>query len=75
LANIKDWWHFAPKFGGDTKFRLEGEDSVSRHVVFFCFVALLQLWAGQEKTKDLKTFYPTSVLSTARDIINLGWQE
>jgi len=31
---------------------------------------LLPLWAGR-KTKDLEAFYPTQVLSTARDIINL----
>jgi valyl-tRNA synthetase len=30
-----------------------------------------QILGWPEKTKDLKTFYPTDVLSTARDIINL----
>ena len=69
LKNIKDWCISRQIWWGH-KIPIEGEDSV----LDTWFSAALWPFATMgwpDKTKDLKTFYPTAVLSTARDIINL----
>ncbi len=69
LKNVKDWCISRQIWWGH-KIPIEGEDSVLDtwfSSALWPFAAL----GWPEKTKDLKIFYPTSVLSTARDIINL----
>ncbi len=69
IKNMKDWCISRQIWWGH-KIPIEGEDSV----LDTWFSAALWPFATMgwpDKTKDLKTFYPTAVLSTARDIINL----
>lgn len=69
VKNIKDWCISRQIWWGH-KIPLRGED----HVLDTWFSSALWPFAAlgwPKKTRDLKTFYPTSVLSTARDIINL----
>ncbi|MDP2663943.1 MAG: valine--tRNA ligase [bacterium] len=69
LGNIKDWCISRQLWWGH-RIPLEGE----KDVLDTWFSAALWPFATlgwPQKTKDLKTFYPTCVLSTARDIINL----
>jgi valyl-tRNA synthetase len=69
LKNIKDWCISRQIWWGH-KIPIEGEDSVL-DTWFSSALWPFATLGWPEKTKDLKTFYPTSVLSTARDIINL----
>src|SRR3989339_18754 len=69
LKNIKDWCISRQIWWGH-KIPIEGETDV----LDTWFSAALWPFATlgwPEKTKDLKNYYPTAVLSTARDIINL----
>lgn len=69
LGNIKDWCISRQIWWGH-KIPLKGE----KDVLDTWFSSALWPFAGfgwPKKTKDLNLFYPTDVLSTARDIINL----
>ncbi len=69
LKNIRDWCISRQIWWGH-KIPLEGVNDVLDtwfSSALWPFVAL----GWPKKTKDLKNFYPTSVLTTARDIINL----
>jgi valyl-tRNA synthetase len=69
LKNIKDWCISRQIWWGH-KVPIEG----SEDVLDTWFSSALWPFATMgwpKKTKDLETFYPTAVLSTARDIINL----
>jgi len=69
LKNIKDWCISRQLWWGH-RIPIEGENDV----LDTWFSAALWPFATlgwPEKTKDLKTFYPTNMLFTARDIINL----
>jgi valyl-tRNA synthetase len=69
LKNIKDWCISRQIWWGH-KIPIKGETDV----LDTWFSSALWPFATlgyPKKTKDLKTFYPTNVLSTARDIINL----
>jgi len=69
LKNIKDWCISRQLWWGH-KIPLKGE----KDVLDTWFSSALWPFAVMDwpkKTKDLKFFYPTDVLSTARDIINL----
>lgn len=69
LKNIKDWCISRQIWWGH-KIPLEGVDDV----LDTWFSSALWPFASlgwPKKTKDLKFFYPTDVLATARDIINL----
>ncbi len=69
LKNIKDWCISRQLWWGH-KIPLKGETDVLDtwfSSALWPFAAL----GWPEKTKDFKTFYPTQVLTTARDIINL----
>jgi valyl-tRNA synthetase len=69
LKNVKDWCISRQLWWGH-KIPIEGEEDV----LDTWFSSALWPFATMgfpRKTKDLKTFYPTNVLSTARDIINL----
>ena len=69
LKNVKDWCISRQIWWGH-KIPIDGEDSVL-DTWFSSALWPFATMGWPEKTKDLKTFYPTSVLSTARDIINL----
>jgi valyl-tRNA synthetase len=69
LDNVKDWCISRQIWWGH-KIPIEGEESVL-DTWFSSALWPFATLGWPEKTKDLKTFYPTSVLSTARDIINL----
>lgn len=69
LKNIKDWCISRQIWWGH-KIPIDGEDSVL-DTWFSSALWPFATLGWPEKTKDLKTFYPTDVLSTARDIINL----
>lgn len=69
LKNIKDWCISRQIWWGH-KIPLEGETDVL-DTWFSSALWPFATLGWPKKTKDLKTFYPTSVLSTARDIINL----
>ena len=69
LKNIRDWCISRQIWWGH-KIPIKGETDV----LDTWFSSALWPFATLDysnKTKDLKTFYPTDVLSTARDIINL----
>ncbi len=66
LKNIKDWCISRQIWWGH-KIPIDGVDDV----LDTWFSSALWPFATLSKGKDLKTFYPTQVLSTARDIINL----
>ena len=69
LKNIEDWCISRQLWWGQ-RIPLKGETDV----LDTWFSSALWPFASlgwPEKTKDLKNFYPTQVLSTARDIINL----
>ena len=69
LKNIKDWCISRQIWWGH-KIPIEGETDVL-DTWFSSALWPFATLGWPEKTKDLKTFYPTAVLSTARDIINL----
>lgn len=69
LKNIRDWPISRQLWWGQ-KIPLEGENDVL-DTWFSSALWPFATFGWPEKTKDLKEFYPTSVLSTARDIINL----
>jgi len=69
LKNIKDWCISRQIWWGH-KIPIEGEDGVL-DTWFSSALWPMATMGWPEKTKDLKTFYPTNVLSTARDIISL----
>ncbi len=69
LENVRDWCISRQIWWGH-KIPIDGVDDVLDtwfSSALWSFVTL----GWPEKTKDLETFYPTQVLSTARDIINL----
>ncbi|OGZ18578.1 MAG: hypothetical protein A2175_01885 [Candidatus Nealsonbacteria bacterium RBG_13_42_11] len=69
LKNIRDWCISRQLWWGH-KIPLEGETDVL-DTWFSSALWPFATLGWPEETKDLKTFYPTNVLSTARDIINL----
>ena len=69
LKNIKDWCISRQIWWGH-KIPIKGETDVL-DTWFSSALWPFAILGWPEKTKDLKTFYPTNVLSTARDIINL----
>ena len=69
LNNIRDWCISRQLWWGH-KIPLKGEDDVL-DTWFSSALWPLATLGWPNKTEDLKTFYPTDVLSTARDIINL----
>jgi valyl-tRNA synthetase len=68
LKNIKDWCISRQIWWGH-KIPLKGENDVL-DTWFSSALWPFATLGWPEKTRDLKTFYPTNVLSTARDIIN-----
>jgi valyl-tRNA synthetase len=69
LKNIKDWCISRQLWWGH-QIPLKGETDVL-DTWFSSALWPFATLGWPEKTKDLKNFYPTTVLSTARDIINL----
>ncbi|PIR72611.1 MAG: valine--tRNA ligase [Candidatus Nealsonbacteria bacterium CG10_big_fil_rev_8_21_14_0_10_36_24] len=69
LKNIRDWCISRQIWWGH-KIPIEGEKDVL-DTWFSSALWPFAILGYPKKTKDLKTFYPTDVLSTARDIINL----
>lgn len=69
LKNIRDWPISRQLWWGQ-KIPLEGENDVL-DTWFSSALWPFATLGWPEKTKDFTEFYPTSVLSTARDIINL----
>jgi valyl-tRNA synthetase len=69
LKNIKDWCISRQIWWGH-KIPISGEEDVL-DTWFSSALWPFATLGWPKKTKDLKTFYPTDVLSTARDIINL----
>lgn len=69
LKNIKDWCISRQIWWGH-KIPIDGEDGVL-DTWFSSALWPIATLGWPDKTKDLKIFYPTTVLSTARDIINL----
>jgi valyl-tRNA synthetase len=69
LKNVKDWCISRQIWWGH-KIPLEGETDVL-DTWFSSALWPFATLGWPKKTKDLKAFYPTDVLSTARDIINL----
>lgn len=69
LKNIRDWCISRQLWWGH-KIPLPGETDVL-DTWFSSALWPLATLGWPRKTRDLKTFYPTNVLSTARDIINL----
>jgi len=69
LKNIKDWCISRQLWWGH-KIPIEGESDVL-DTWFSSALWPFATLGWPEQTKDLKTFYPTNILFTARDIINL----
>ncbi|MDO8559279.1 MAG: valine--tRNA ligase [bacterium] len=69
LKNVRDWCISRQLWWGH-KIPLDGVDDVL-DTWFSSALWPFATLGWPENTKDLKTFYPTDVLSTARDIINL----
>jgi len=69
LENIRDW-NVSRQIWWGHKIPIEGETDVL-DTWFSSALWPFATLGWPEKTKDLKEFYPTQVLSTARDIINL----
>jgi len=69
LSNIKDWCIPGQIWWGH-KIPIDGVDDVL-DTWFSSALWPLTILGWPKKTKDLKEFYPTDTLSTARDIINL----
>ncbi len=69
LKNVKDWCISRQIWWGH-KIPIEGETDVL-DTWFSSALWPFATLGWPQKTKDLKTFYHTNVLSTARDIINL----
>ena len=69
LENIKDWYISRQIWWGH-KIPIDGVDDVL-DTWFSSALWPLATLGWPKKTKDLKTYYPTNDLSTARDIINL----
>jgi valyl-tRNA synthetase len=69
LNNVQDWCISRQIWWGH-KIPIEGEEDVL-DTWFSSALWPFATLGWPEKTKDLKTFYPTNVLSTAKDIINL----
>ena len=69
LKNVKDWTISRQIWWGH-KIPLKGETDVL-DTWFSSALWPFATLGWPKKTKDMKNFYPTSVLSTARDIINL----
>lgn len=69
LGNVRDWTISRQIWWGH-KIPLEGVEDVL-DTWFSSALWPLATLGWPQKTKDLKAFYPTQVLSTARDIINL----
>ena len=69
LENIKDWCISRQIWWGH-KIPIDGVDDVL-DTWFSSALWPLATLGWPKKTKDLKTYYPTNDLSTARDIINL----
>jgi len=68
LKNVRDWCISRQLWWGH-KIPIEGEESVL-DTWFSSALWPFAVFGWPTKTNDLKTFYPTAVLSTARDIIN-----
>ena len=69
LKHVRDWPISRQLWWGQ-KIPVEGVEDIF-DTWFSSALWPLATLGWPEKTKDLKNFYPTSVLSTARDIINL----
>ena len=69
LDNIRDWCISRQLWWGH-KIPIEGEEDVL-DTWFSSALWPFATLGWPNKTEDLKTFYPTNTLSTARDIINL----
>jgi len=70
LKNVRDWCISRQIWWGH-KIPIDGEDSVLDTWFSSALWPFATMGWPDKNAKDLKTFYPTSVLSTARDIINL----
>ena len=70
LKNVKDWCISRQIWWGH-KIPLEGADDVLDTWFSSALWPFATLKWPDKNSKDLKEFYPTQVLSTARDIINL----
>jgi len=69
LENIRDW-NISRQIWWGHKIPIEGENDVL-DTWFSSALWPFATLGWPKKTKDFETFYPTQVLSTARDIINL----